>query len=183
MGKVWGDVRPGHLFVSVIPLEQDEVKRHCIMSAAKFRDNVRKMYVSFVASATSSLGAAFDVFWSTRALSGISEVFLKIFGSARCSISSNSSNRYGDGEKSRNALGLGDGTQPQSRLTALLIYSPPALLHFAVGTHTPGAPFLPVQGPFSSDRRTPAKGLVAAPTAVRDSKRMGKEVSCMLGLG
>jgi hypothetical protein len=78
-------------------------------------------------------------------------------------------------------LNQAHGVGLQARLTALLIYSPPALLHFAVGTHTPGAPFLPVQGPFSSERRTPAKGLVAVERSVSDKRRRGRMVSCILG--
>jgi hypothetical protein len=61
------------------------------------------------------------------------------------------------------------------------MYSPPALLHLAVGTHTPGAPFLPVQGPFSSERRTPAKGVLAVERAVKERRRRGRVVSCILG--
>jgi hypothetical protein len=34
-GRSEEDLRPGHLFVSVIPLEQDEVKRHYMKSEAQ----------------------------------------------------------------------------------------------------------------------------------------------------
>ena len=58
--------------------------------------------------------------------------------------------------------------------------SPPASVHFAVATQTPGAPPFPVQGPFSSERRTPLK---VADERVERRRRERREVVCMFRVG
>ena len=56
--------------------------------------------------------------------------------------------------------------------TASLMNVPPAEVHFAVATQTPGSLDLPVQGPFSSERRRPLNVAVEK-VERRNSGRIG----------
>ena len=63
----------------------------------------------------------------------------------------------------------------------MLIYDPPAEVHFAVGMQTPGASPAPVHGPLSSERSTmrwPATELAPSRTAMGNNEEICILILC-----